>query len=90
MTSGTVFLATIIVSAPEFGVALVTTAEGSTDIKHLLIAHLPMNDSGTGVVTQSNYVDGTAVVCILDENKPNKAYIVAPANFAIGDKNDSL
>lgn len=90
MTSGTVFLATIIVSAPEFGVALVTTAEGSTDIKHLLIAHLPMNDSGTGVVTQSNYVDGTAVVCILDENKPNKAYIVAPVNFAIGDKNDSL
>jgi hypothetical protein len=90
MTSGTVFLATIIVSAPEFGIALVSTSEGSSDIKNLLVAHMPMNDSGIGVVTQSNYVDGTAVVCLLDANKPHKAYILAPANYAIGDKNDSL
>ena len=90
MTLGKVFLATIIVSAPEFGIAMVTTASGSTELKRLMIAHLPMNDASTGVVTNSNYVDGTAVVCLQDENAPYKAYILAPANFAIGDKNDSL
>lgn len=90
MTTGTIFIATIIAALPELGVAIITTADGSTDIKHLLIAHLPLNDANTGVVTQSNYVDGTAVICLQDSTVPTKAYIIAPANFAIGDKSDTL
>ena len=89
MTIGTVFLGTIILSCPEFGLALVTSAEGSADTKQLFLAHLPLNDATTGAVRQANYVDGTAVVCLRNANAPDKAYILAPANYAVGDVKDT-
>ena len=89
MTLGKVFLGTIILSAPEFGLAIVTSAEGSTDTKQIFLAHLPLNDATTGAQPQANYVDGTAVVCLRNENAPDKAYIIAPANYAVGDVKDT-
>ena len=90
MTSGTVFLATIIVSAPEFGIALVMSAEGTPDTKHMFLAHLPLNDADTGAISQANFVDGTTVVCLQNDNAPDKCYIIAPANYVIGDVTNTL
>ena len=89
MIQGTVFLATIIMSAPEFGLALVVSAEGTLDTKQLFLANLPLNDAGTGAITQANFVDGTTVVCLRNDNAPEKAYILAPANYAVGDIKDT-
>lgn len=90
MQNGIVFLGTIIVSSPEFGVAIVATAEGTIDIKHMFLAHLPINDGTVGATPQANLVDGTTVICLVDTTSPNKAYIIAPADYAVGDLDNTL
>ena len=89
MTAGTVFLATIIVTAPEFGVAIVTSSEGTPETKNLFLAHLPLNDAKAGAISQANLVEGTTVVCLKNDNSRNKAYILGPANYLIGDIKDT-
>ena len=87
---GNVFLATIIVSVPEFGVALIATAGGTPDIKTLYVAHLPINDGTTGASPQVTYTDGTSVICMHDSVDFMKAYILAPASYATADLTDTL
>ena len=90
MKPGKVFIGTIIVSLPESGAAIVSTAEGTTAADNMYIAHLPVSDGSTGAPAQSNLTDGSAVVCIADYEKPRLAYIIGPANYATGDVHDSL
>lgn len=90
MKPGTIFAGTILVSLPESGVALVSTAEGTQGADELYIAHLPVSDSSDGAVQQNNLCDGSAVICMVDGSRDDRAYIIAPANYAIGDLHDSL
>ena len=85
MINGTVFLANILLSLPEFGVAIVKAAEGSSGAKDAFVAHLPISDAEAGTSAQSSYVDGTAVICMRNQNAPNHAYIIAPAGYAVAD-----
>jgi len=89
MTPGTVFLATIVVTAPAYGLAAVISAEGTPETKKLFLAQLPLNDSDTGAISQANLVEGTTVVCLKNDNVAGKAYILGPANYLLGDIKDT-
>lgn len=85
-----VFLGTLLVSVPTYGVGLVTPEFGSTEIKDLYVARLPINDATSGAIRQAHYVDGTAVVCLRDVTNPKRAYILCPAAYAAANYNDIL
>lgn len=90
MEPDSVFLGTLLVSVPTYGVALVTPEFGSEDIKDLYLARLPINDATTGALRQAHYVDGTSVVCIKDKTRPFRAYIICPESYASANYKDVL
>ena len=81
MTSA-VFRATIIISVPKFGVALVAPEAGAGGDKPLYLAHLPLNDSSVGAIPQAHYTDGSAVWCASDPTRMDVVYILCPAAYA--------
>lgn len=85
-----VFLGTIVVSVPKFGVAIVAPEQGTLNATDTYLARLPLNDSTTGAISQANYVDGTAVVCMKDITALQRAYILCPAAYAAANFSDVL
>ena len=85
-----VFLGTIVVSVPKFGVAIVAPEQGTLNATDTYLARLPLNDATTGAISQANYVDGTAVVCIKDITALQRAYILCPAAYAAANFSDVL
>lgn len=84
-----VFVATVLVTSPAQGVALVVETGGSVSTKPLILAHLPYSDGTVGAAPLPGIVEGTAVVCVRHINTSAKAYIIGPANQATADLYDS-
>ena len=85
-----VFLGTIVVSVPKFGIAIVAPEQGTLNATDTYLARLPLNDATTGAISQANYVDGTAVVCMKDITALQRAYILCPASYAAANFSDVL
>ena len=84
-----VFVATVLVTSPAQGVALVVETGGSATTKPLILAHLPFSDGNAGAAPLPGIEEGTAVICVRHINTSAKAYILGPANNATADLYDS-
>lgn len=81
------FTATVIVAAPELGLALVQETKGPKNIGAIYIAYPPMSDCGIGATPMPAYTSGTTVVCARGySNNMNIVWILGPFN----NRNDQL
>ena len=78
--SKSVFLGTILASAPDYGVALVFKAYSTPAISDTIIARFPHSDSEYGAVPEAYYATGSSVVCRMMSGSTHLAYIIGPAN----------
>lgn len=84
-----VFVATVLVTSPAQGVAIVVETGGSPTTKPLILAHLPYSDGNAGASPLPGIEEGTAVVCVRHINSSSKAYILGPANHSTADLYDT-
>ena len=75
------FTATVIVSAPELGLALVQETKGPKNVGAVYVAYPPMSDCGIGSTPMPAYTAGTTVICARGySNNMNIVWIVGPFN----------
>lgn len=89
MDANALFIGSIVCTVPEYGVALVTSSEGTATSRELFIATLPYQDAWNGVVNRPSYADGMSVLCVRNPNVSIRAFIVAPVNWNENDIYDA-
>lgn len=81
---------TIVMSAPEYGIALVVDNGEAPRLGTLYVGRLPYQDGITGVIAQEQLTDGASVLCVPVPGKPHNVFIIGPANDTVSDPGDPL
>lgn len=89
-SDGDFCLGTVIVSAPQYGLALVASSGGSGELKDMYICHLPYTDSPMGAFIQQHIPDGSSVVFMKSAHRTQIGYIITAINETKEDPSDTL
>lgn len=89
-SDGKLILCTVVMSAPEYGLAILDTFGGTGVIKEQILGLLPYSDATCGALLQIHIQDGSTVVCMRYEEQPRIAYILTPVNHVSADMTDGL
>lgn len=89
-SDGELILGTIVVSAPEYGLAIVCTSGGTRVVKEKLLAFLPYSDARCGALLQQHIQDGSTVICMRSIQYPYMAYILTAVNDVGSDMTDTM
>lgn len=89
-SDGELILGTVIVSAPEYGLAIVCTSGGTRVVKEKMLAFLPYSDARCGALLQQHIQDGSSVVCMRSTQYPYIAYILTAVNDVGSDMTDTM
>lgn len=90
MDNMSVFLGTVVSTAPEYGIAIVDVMGGAEQQTRTLIGYLPCNDSATGTVTHQIIPTGSTVICASIHEDDEVTYIISQANYMVADVDNSL
>lgn len=89
-SDGELILCTVIVSAPEYGLAILDTYGGTAETKERLLGFLPYSDATCGALLQLHIQEGSTVVCMRSVDIPRTAFVLTPVNRLGADMTDTL
>ena len=89
-SDGDLILCTVIVSAPEYGLAILDTYGGTAETKERLLGLLPYSDATCGAILQLHIQEGSTVVCMRSLEVPRMAFVITPINKLGADMTDTL
>lgn len=89
-SDGDVILGTVVMSMPEYGLAIVETCGGTRTIKESVLCYLPYSDATCGALLQVHIQDGSSVVCLRFRDNPDVGCIITSINMVLADMSNTL